>query len=121
MNKLLGSELPDRLVKITNDAEAKAFLLAEGILDKLPNQSALAQTHTTEIQTVFCCHYLHTTHWILACRFHGMDDEKENGFMVLAWPKNKWPRSVIEEAIAQQNLGTPNDAKNFTKIDHSEN
>jgi len=81
----------------------------------------VAARHEAQIKLGFCCHYSHMTHWILACRFHGMDDEKENGFMVLAWPKNKWPRSVIEEAIAQQNLGTPNDAKNFTKRDHSEN
>ena len=117
MNNHFGSELPDEFVKITNDTEAMRFLLAEGILDQLPNQSTLAQTHTTEIQTVFCCHYTHATHWILACRFHGMDDEKENGFMILAWPKNKWPKSVIKDAVEKQNLGIPNDIKNFSGKD----
>ena len=107
MNKPISTDLPDECVRIADDLEAQAFLLALGILDQLPSASTLAYTGDEGVNTIFACHFTHATHWILACRFHGMADERENGFVVWAWPKSKWPRTTIEDAINRQNLGSP--------------
>jgi len=106
-------KLPDDRFTITDDAEAQAFLATIGILDKLLKQGSLTDLGAGKVNTVAVCHYSHETHWILACRFHGLEDEKENGFMVLGWPKNKFPRSVLEDAIKAQNLGEPESRKDF--------
>jgi hypothetical protein len=101
-------DLPDKFVLISDDTEAQAFLMATGILDKLPNPSTRPDTQTT-----MCADYSHPSHWILATRIQGNADPTENGFMVMAWPKCKWPRSVIKEAIERQRLGHPNDVRLF--------
>jgi len=121
MNPPLSSKLEDKVIRITDDTRAQAFLLAECILDKLPSKNALADNRAIEINTIFCKHFAHATHWILACRIHGNLDEKENGFLIFGWPKNKWPKSVIDDAIRKQNLGVPDDVKVFTENDDKTN
>jgi hypothetical protein len=111
MNKPFSTELPDRCIKISDDIEAKAFLAALGILNDLPTKGTLTNSGRAEIDTIAVGHYDHPTHWILAFRFHGNEEEKENGFAVFGWPKNKWPRSVIKDAIDRQSLGPPDDVK----------
>lgn len=100
MSQPFPNKLPNERVTITDDVKAKAFLLAEGLFDKLTSEPALGHT-------AMCCHYGHSTHWVLGCRFHGNKNPKDNGFAVFAWPKNKWPRTVLEEAVKQQKLGVP--------------
>ena len=107
MSKLFSTKLPDRFVKILDDIEAKAFLAALGILADLPNKSALANSGVAEMDTIAVAHYGHPTHWILAFRFHGNEKPEDNGFAVFGWPKNRCPRSVIEDAIDKQGLGDP--------------
>lgn len=116
MNKP-SADLPDDVVCIRDDLEAQAFLLALGILDKLQNARALADPGCEEANTIFAAHFLHPTHWILACRFHGMEDPAENGFLIWAWPKNRWPRSTIKDFIDNQQLGSPIGQKTFRKGD----
>jgi len=107
MRKPFSTELPDRFVEISDDIEAKAFLAALGILGELPTKSALANSGAAEIDTIAVAHYDHPTHWILAFRFHGNERQEDNGFAVFGWPKNRCPRSVIEDAIERQGLGDP--------------
>jgi hypothetical protein len=107
MSNSFDPELPNQIVCIRDDLVAQTFLLALGVLDKLPNESTLANSISKQVNTIFVAHYTHATHWILACRFHGMDDEKENGFVVWAWPKDKYPKTVVKDAIDRQNYGTP--------------
>ena len=110
-----STDLPDEVVCIQDDIEAQAFLLGIGILDKLPSAATLAKSGSEEAHTIFVSHYTHHTHWILACRFHGMEDPKENGFLVWGWPKNRWPRSTMKDFIESQKLGEPMSQKTFRK------
>ena len=76
-----------------------------GILDDLTREVSLSDGGVAPNQkSLFVCFYDHPTHWILAGRFHENDDDKENGFVVTAWPRNKWPRSTPAEILAQIEL-----------------
>jgi len=103
MKSFLSSQLPDEVVIITDDKCAQAFLLAEGLLDKMPNKSGLAKDFSTEINTIIVCHKAHATHWVLACRFHDSPKESENGFFIKAWPKNKFPMDVVTQEVEKMN------------------
>src|SRR4051812_5001956 len=104
----LNINLPDRVVTFTDNVDAKTFLLAIGILDKLLNPAPIASA-----ETVMCAHFTHPTHWVLGVRIHGNRDENENGFLATAWPKSKFPKSVIQAAIENQGLGSPEAHKSF--------
>lgn len=115
MNQI-GTELPDGIVQITDDAQAKTFLLALGILDKLAKDITLSQTDAgSNDNTILEAFYDHPTHWIFAGRFYGNHDDKENGFVVMAWPRNKFPKSVVSDFISMIPLGdnVSYDVENF--------
>ena len=97
-----STELPDGIVRIRSDAKAKEFLFALGILDELAHDVTLADGGIAPNQSsMFVCFYDHPTHWILGCRFHDCPAEKENGFTVLAWPRNKYPAAVVEDFLSE--------------------
>jgi hypothetical protein len=101
-----NTKLPDEFVQMRDDAEAKAFICALGILSDFEQDVCLTQPDSGhDDNTMFVGYYGHPTHWILAARTLGNDDEKENGFVVTAWPKNKYPESIIETVIASFDLG----------------
>lgn len=112
--KSFGEELPDCPVRISDDAQAKRLLLALGILDELPSKDALRNSGRAEIDTVAVPFLDHPTHWILAFRFHGNELPEDNGFLVCAWPKNQYPRTVIEAALEREQFGPPDAVKPST-------
>jgi hypothetical protein len=101
-----STELPDKFVQIADDSKAKEFLFALGILSDLSKDITLEKPSGGENDnTIIVGFYGHPTHWILAFRTYGNHDEKENGFSVSAWPKRKFPESILEEKKSKFNLG----------------
>ena len=92
MNIPILGQTPAEIVLIEDDAVAKAFLLHHEMLDKIPHPSTLS------VNCVYCVSYKNDTHWIAGVRFHGFEDERENGYGVCCWPKS----SVSKEEALQQ-------------------
>jgi len=104
--KPFSTELPDCFVQITDDTQAKAFLVALGIFDRLSKDITLSQADArTNDDTIIEAFYDHPTHWICAGRFYGLHDEKENGFVVIGWPRNKFQKDVVVDFISTIPLG----------------
>jgi hypothetical protein len=104
MNDPLSIELPDRLVKIDDDAEAKRFAFALGIWSELSKDITLeGDAAIAHDETAWIAFFDHPTHWILAGRVH--NTETEIGFIIFGWPHNRWPRMVVQDFLAKMPLG----------------
>jgi hypothetical protein len=80
----------DPVTRITDDAAAKEIMLALGVLDQLSRK-----THPTDTTCVYVADN-HPTHWCMCARFWDNPDPAENGYMVLAYPKDQVDRAAVE-------------------------
>jgi hypothetical protein len=105
-----GPELPDQTVIITDDAMCQTFLVAEGLLTKLSRElpeAADLPAAGDEAQTVICKHHTHATHWILAMALYDNKNPGGNGFIIIGWPKKKWPAEVMDDYLNRQGYTNP--------------
>ena len=105
MSNPLSTELPDRFVQIADDEEAKRFIFALGIWDDLAKDVTFEHSdgRLDHDETAVVAFFDHPTHWILAGRVHNSPTER--GFIVLGWPRNKWPRTVVSDFLSKIPLG----------------
>jgi len=103
--KPFSTELPDRVVQIADDAEAKRFIFALGVWDRLVKDATLERSDSTldHDETAWVGLFTHPTHWILCGRVH--NDEMNRGYVVFGWPRNKWPETVIDDFLAKMPMG----------------
>ena len=93
--------LPDDFVNITDDDNARNFLIECALLERLESAGAL----TKGLSAV--CGFNHASHWILAVKYSGFPNPDDNGFQVRAWPKSQFPRSVIREQLELLGVSQP--------------
>ena len=80
----------DPVTLITADAAAKEIMLALGVLDQLSRK-----THPTDTTCVYIADN-HPTHWCMCARFWDNPGPAENGYMILAYPKDQVDRTAVE-------------------------
>jgi len=99
----------DQIFMSDENAEAKAIILALGMLDHL-NKERLSATKKAEVAS---CGF-HPTHWLLVARFGGYDKKEDNGYIVAGWPKKKFSYFLFalqSAAICTALFGAPADVK----------
>ena len=91
-------QLPDGVtVSIDDNAKAQSLMLYLGVWDDISKQASLTTTVT------MCVADTHPTHWCLCVRHWNNPDPSENGFQVIAYPKDSVDRLAVE-SIRQQYL-----------------
>ena len=91
----------DRVSIITDDTEAQALMLQYGVLDQVSRQAYPDDT------TSACIVEHHPTHWLLCARFWRNPDPAENGFMVVAYPKDSVDRFTVQLKLHELLSGAP--------------
>ena len=89
----ISDELPDRFTVISVDEDAKAFLVAAGIFGEFGNNVAFRDVHVA--------HWTHSTHWVFAMACQESPQNQKRGFIVAAWPKNRYSRDQFIEEVGK--------------------
>jgi hypothetical protein len=89
---------------ISDNTEALAVIMSLGVLGELDfPEYGVGDDGRPIARVLFHTIHGHPTHWILAARFHGFEREEENGYMVMTWPKARFPERVLDEEVARFN------------------
>jgi hypothetical protein len=80
---------------IDSDTTAQRIMIELGVWDQVSQQGTLSGN--TNMMIVDS----HSTHWCLCGRIWNNPDPKENGFIVITFPKNLVPRSHVSGVMAQ--------------------
>jgi hypothetical protein len=98
----MSKQLPnDRVSVISDDADAQALMLEYDVLDQVSHKKY-------PDDTISCCIVEHhPTHWLLCARFWGNPDPTENGFSVVAYPKDLVDRFTVQEKLHELLAGAP--------------
>ena len=79
---------------ITDNEEALDIIMGLGVFEHVSEKLPLGRC------VLFHTLHGHHTHWILIGRFHGFENEEDNGYMVGIWPKAFYSASVLDKHIA---------------------
>lgn len=91
-------EIPDEVIHIIDDNEARKFLTECELLGPLERDCAATDG------TAAAMGLHHPTHWILAVHYMGNPLPADNGFQVFAWPKSQFRREVLDGQLRQMKL-----------------
>ncbi len=80
----------DRVSIVSDDTEAQALMLEYDVLGQVSSQAHPDDT------TSACIVEHHPTHWLLCARFWRNPDPAENGFMIVAYPKDAVDRFTVQ-------------------------
>ena len=85
---------------IDSDATAQRVMIELGVWDQMSDKSSLpGNTNMMIVDT-------HPTHWCLCGRIWDNPDPKENGFIVITFPKAEFPRSHVTGIMARYLSGS---------------
>lgn len=97
--------LPDEVVRLIDDTTVELILLQLGVRHRFefpPNVDANALYYSIDD---------HPTHWILAGRFRGYPDPKDNGFTLVGWPKSQFSpfqaKHLAKEIVQRSGMAEP--------------
>lgn len=90
----------DEVGIITDDSKAKAIMLHFGVLDQVAQKR-----HPTDTTSV-CIAETHATHWCLCARIWNNPDPKENGFIVISYPKAYVDLMTVQAVMATYLAGS---------------
>jgi hypothetical protein len=86
---------------ITDDAEAQGLMLEYDVLDQVSHCAYPGDTISS------CVVEHHPTHWLLCSRFWGNPDPAENGFAIVAYPKQSVDRLTVQQKLHELLSGAP--------------
>ncbi len=90
MKQRLGKFPESETISIDDDAKAQTLMLELGVWDQITKYVNPSSTVTMVIADN------HPTHWCLCARHRNNPDPKENGFQVIAYPKNTVDRFSVQ-------------------------
>lgn len=80
-------------VVITDDVEVMHIAMRLGVIDDLQKRCSLAANGA------FLAYKHHATHWILFCHYSGREKVEDNGYMLAAWPKDRFTAAHLEKEL----------------------
>ena len=97
-----GDTAPEEaLIWITDDRDARSFLVGCGLLAALEK---VAATHGV----IAAIKRDHPTHWVLGIKHVGNERAEDNGFIVCGWPKSKFNETVVAAQLERMKISPRN-------------
>jgi hypothetical protein len=91
-------ELPDEVVHVTDDDDARLLLTQAGLIGPIERDCPSTDGTTVAVGLH------HLTHWILAIHYMGNPRPADNGFQVIAWPKSRFRKDVVFAQLREMKL-----------------
>lgn len=104
---------PHEKFQFDDEFEAKSILLELGIAGRFSANPPNVPTGQQSQQAVLYCE--HPTHYILVILYLGNSDQKENGYLVLCFPRSKFSYEYFNE-IAKKILNPTDDRIQGAKL-----